>query len=137
VNIKGEITGSESLLIDGIAEGSINLPENQVTVGYNGHVTADITARDVVVLGKVFGNVTALNRLDIHAESAVTGNIVAGRLTIEEGAYFKGSVDILKNMTNLEIEAKTSRELVEHSKTFLVVQPDSGKLILQPLSMSA
>src|SRR3984957_9963205 len=66
--IKGEITGSESLFIDGKVEGSINIPGNRVTVGRNGQVSANISAREIVVLGKVRGNVSATDRVDIRAE---------------------------------------------------------------------
>ena len=75
--IKGEITGSESLFIDGKVEGSINLNGNRVTVGRNGQVAASITAREVVVLGKVRGNVTASDRVDIRAEGVLTGEPAA------------------------------------------------------------
>jgi cytoskeletal protein CcmA (bactofilin family) len=94
--IKGEITGSESLFIDGKVEGSINLNGNRVTVGRNGQVAASITAREVVVLGKVRGNVTASDRVDIRAEGALTGDVAAARISIEDGAFFKGGIDIRK-----------------------------------------
>ena len=94
--IKGEIAGSESLFIDGKVEGSINLNGNRVTVGRNGNVSASITARDVVVLGKVRGNVTASDRVDIRAEGALTGDVAAARISIEDGAFFKGGIDIRK-----------------------------------------
>ena len=94
--IKGEITGSESLFIDGKVEGSINLNGNRVTVGRNGQVAASITAREVVVLGKVRGNVTATDRVDIRAEGALTGDVAAARISIEDGAFFKGGIDIRK-----------------------------------------
>lgn len=94
--IKGEISGSESLYIDGKVEGSVNLNGNRVTVGRNGHVAASITAREVVVLGKVRGNVTASDRVDIRAEGALTGDVAAARISIEDGAFFKGGIDIRK-----------------------------------------
>ena len=94
--IKGEITGSESLFVDGKVEGSILLNGNRVTVGRNGQVAASITAREVVVLGKVRGNVTASDRVDIRAEGALTGDVAAARISIEDGAFFKGGIDIRK-----------------------------------------
>jgi cytoskeletal protein CcmA (bactofilin family) len=94
--IKGEITGSESLFIDGKVEGSINLPGNRVTVGRNGQVAASISAREIVVLGKVRGNVSASDRVDIRAEGALTGDVAAARISIEDGAFFKGGIDIRK-----------------------------------------
>jgi cytoskeletal protein CcmA (bactofilin family) len=94
--VKGEIGGSESLFIDGKVEGSINLPGNRVTVGRNGQVAASINAREIVVLGKVRGNVSASDRVDIRAEGALTGDVSAARISIEDGAFFKGGIDIRK-----------------------------------------
>jgi cytoskeletal protein CcmA (bactofilin family) len=94
--IKGEITGSESLYVDGKVDGSINLPGNRVTVGRNGQVAASISAREIVVLGKVRGNITATDRVDIRAEGALTGDVAAARISIEDGAFFKGGIDIKK-----------------------------------------
>jgi cytoskeletal protein CcmA (bactofilin family) len=94
--IKGEITGSESLYVDGKVDGSINLAGNRVTVGRNGQVAASITAREIVVLGKVRGNITATDRVDIRAEGALTGDVAAARISIEDGAFFKGGIDIRK-----------------------------------------
>jgi len=101
--IKGEVSGSESLYIDGTVEGSINLPGNRVTVGRNGHVAAMIMAREVVVEGKVVGNVDASDRLNVRAEGSLTGDVVAKRISIEDGAFFKGEIDI-----------RTSPQLVEN-----------------------
>lgn len=94
--IKGEITGSESLYIDGKVEGTINLPGNRLTVGRNGQVNAAVTAREIVVLGKVKGNVSASDRVDIRAEGSLTGDVSAARISIEDGAFFKGGIDIKK-----------------------------------------
>jgi cytoskeletal protein CcmA (bactofilin family) len=94
--IKGEITGSESLFVDGKVEGSINLAGNRVTVGRNGQVSANITAREIVVLGKVRGNVSATDRVDIRAEGSLSGDVSAARISIEDGAFFKGGIDIRK-----------------------------------------
>ncbi len=94
--VKGEISGSESLYIDGKVEGSINLPGNRVTVGRNGQVSANITAREIVVLGKIRGNVSASDRVDIRAEGSLSGDVAASRISIEDGAFFKGGIDIRK-----------------------------------------
>ncbi len=104
--IKGEVTGSESLYIDGRVEGSINLPGNRVTVGRNGVVSANISAREIVVLGKVRGNMTASDRVDIRGEGSLTGDVVAQRISIEDGAYFKGGIDIRKPGQKVNGEAK-------------------------------
>ena len=94
--VKGELSGSESLYIDGKVEGAINLPGNRVTVGRNGQVAANINAREVVVLGKVRGNIQASDRVDIRSEGSLTGDVVAARISIEDGAFFKGGIDITK-----------------------------------------
>jgi cytoskeletal protein CcmA (bactofilin family) len=94
--IKGEITGSESLFIDGKVEGSITIPGNRVTIGRNGQVAANISAREIVVLGKVRGNVSATDRVDIRAEGSLSGDVAAARISIEDGAFFKGGIDIRK-----------------------------------------
>lgn len=94
--IKGEITGSESLYIDGKVEGTISLSGNRVTIGRNGQVAANITAREVVVLGKVRGNVSASDRVDIRSEGSLNGDVSAARISIEDGAFFKGGIDIRK-----------------------------------------
>jgi cytoskeletal protein CcmA (bactofilin family) len=94
--VKGEVTGSESLYIDGKVEGAINLPGNRVTVGRNGQVSANISAREVVVLGKVRGNINASDRVDIRSEGSLTGDVIAQRISIEDGAFFKGGIDIRK-----------------------------------------
>lgn len=94
--VKGEITGSESLFVDGRVEGMINLPGNRVTVGRNGQVAASVSAREIVVLGKIRGNCHATDRVDIRAEGSLTGDVIAARISIEDGAFFKGGIDIRK-----------------------------------------
>jgi len=94
--IKGEITGSEPLYIDGRVEGTINFSGSRVTIGRNGVVTANISAREVVVLGKVRGNLTASDRVDIRSDGSLTGDVTSARISIEEGAFFKGGIDIRK-----------------------------------------
>jgi cytoskeletal protein CcmA (bactofilin family) len=109
--IKGEVTGSESLYIDGRVEGSINLAGNRVTVGRNGIVSANINAREIVVLGKVRGNLTASDRVDIRSDGSLTGDVVAARISIEDGAFFKGGIDIRKagqKANGEEMKAKES-----------------------------
>ena len=94
--VKGEVSGSESLYIDGKVEGAINLPGNRVTIGRNGQVAANVSAREIVVLGKVRGNCQASDRVDIRSEGSLTGDVIAARISIEDGAFFKGGIDIRK-----------------------------------------
>jgi cytoskeletal protein CcmA (bactofilin family) len=94
LTIKGEISGGESLYIDGRIEGTINIPDHRVTVGRNGSVKADVNAREVVIMGKVHGNVICSDRLDIRSEGSVTGDVVVQRISVEDGAILKGSVQV-------------------------------------------
>jgi cytoskeletal protein CcmA (bactofilin family) len=104
--VKGEISGAESLYVDGKVEGTINLPGNRVTVGRNGQVAANVMAREIVVLGKVRGNCQATDRVDIRAEGSLTGDVIAARISIEDGAFFKGGIDIRK--AGVDAKAPTS-----------------------------
>ena len=92
--IKGEISGSESLFVDGKVEGTISLPEHRVTVGRNGHVAANISAKEVVIMGKVHGNVDCGDRLDLRSEGSLTGDVATHRISVEDGAILKGSVQV-------------------------------------------
>lgn len=94
--LKGTITGSEDLFVDGKLEGSVELPGNTLTVGVNGQVQANVNAREVVIQGKLNGNVTAADRVEIKAQGALTGDVSAARISIEDGAFFKGGIDIRK-----------------------------------------
>jgi cytoskeletal protein CcmA (bactofilin family) len=94
LEVKGEIIGSESLYIDGKVMGTIYLPGSRVTVGRNGRVSADICAREVVVLGAVHGNIDASDRVNISSEGSLIGDVITQRVSIAEGAFFKGLIDI-------------------------------------------
>ena len=92
--VKGEISGSESLYIDGEVEGSVTLSDSRVTIGRNGSVSANISAREVVILGKAHGNIQCTDRLDIRSEGALTGDVITQRISVEDGAILKGSVQV-------------------------------------------
>jgi cytoskeletal protein CcmA (bactofilin family) len=94
VVIKGELSGSEDLYVDGRVEGSITLKGNSLTVGPNGQVKASIESKAIVVQGKLEGNVQASDRVELRKSAVVTGDISTQRISIEEGAYLKGKVDI-------------------------------------------
>jgi len=94
VVIKGEISGAESLYIDGRIEGTVSFADHRVTVGRNGVVAANITAREVVIMGKVTGNIECSDRVDIRGEGSLTGDIVSQRISIEDGAMLKGAVQV-------------------------------------------
>ena len=94
LHMKGEISGNEDLHVDGEVEGLIRLDEGKLTVGTAAKVTADIIAGDVVVFGKVRGNVRAKDKIEIKKDGSVTGNLTMAQIVIEDGAHFKGSIDI-------------------------------------------
>ena len=94
LHVKGDITGTEDLLIDGSVEGLVDLDERKLTVGPTAKVTADINARDVVVHGFVKGNVHAKGRIEIKKDGSVIGNLTTAQIMIEDGADFKGSIEI-------------------------------------------
>jgi cytoskeletal protein CcmA (bactofilin family) len=96
VVIKGELSGSEDLYVDGQVEGTIELQGNSLTIGPNGHLRANVNAKNVVVHGKLEGSVKASERTELKKSAVVTGDIFAQKIAIEEGAYFKGKVDIQK-----------------------------------------
>jgi cytoskeletal protein CcmA (bactofilin family) len=94
VKIHGELSGKEDLYMDGVVEGTISLPENRLTVGPNARVMADVDALDVVVHGFVDGNLKATGRIELRGSAVVKGDIVAGRLSVEENASIKGRVEV-------------------------------------------
>lgn len=96
VKIVGKIFAKEDLYVDGDVEGTIELHENKVTVGPSGRVQASIVAREVIILGQVQGNVETSDKVDIRKDARLVGDITAARISIEDGAVFKGSIDIKK-----------------------------------------
>ena len=97
VTIKGELSGSEDIYVDGHLEGTIQLSGNSVTVGPNGRVKADITAKNLTVGGTLDGNVHASERTELRKSAVVNGDVQTRRIAIEEGAYFKGKLEILSD----------------------------------------
>lgn len=96
LKIKGTIAGTEDLYIDGQVEGTIRLEGNSLTIGPNGDVNADIFAKDIIIEGKVRGNVNAGDRIEVRKSGTLNGDLSAGRIAIEDGAAFRGSVNIVK-----------------------------------------
>src|ERR1700690_397123 len=96
LHVKGEITGNEDLAIDGTVEGLVHLEDRKLTIGPSAKVTADIIAREVAVLGNVKGNLRARDRIEIKKDGSVVGDLTTARIMIEDGAYFKGSIEIDK-----------------------------------------
>lgn len=98
--LKGELTGKEDLTVEGQFEGTIEVAENTVTVGVQGQVKSEIRARHVIVHGSVSGKIAAREKIDIRRTGNVTGDLVASSVAIEDGAYFKGSIEILREGKN-------------------------------------
>jgi cytoskeletal protein CcmA (bactofilin family) len=92
--IRGEVKGSEDLILDGRVEGTVTLTEGRLTVGPNADIAADLTARDVLIMGRVQGNVVANGRVELRAGCNLEGDIRALRLAIEDNASFRGKVDL-------------------------------------------
>jgi cytoskeletal protein CcmA (bactofilin family) len=96
VMVKGQIFSREDLTIDGEVEGTVELHENRLTIGPNGKVNASVKAREIIVLGAINGNVEAADKIDIRKEARLVGDIKTARIVIEDGAFFKGSIDIIR-----------------------------------------
>ena len=94
VSIRGELSGTEDLFLDGTFDGSVSLPESQLTVGPNARITAELHVRDLVVFGSIDGNVHASGRIELRQTAVLNGDIVASRLSIEESASIRGRVEL-------------------------------------------
>jgi len=97
VLIKGELSGSEDLYLDGEVEGSVDLKQHSLTVGPHGRIRANIRAREVIVHGKVDGNIAGDEKVELKKSAVLTGDITTQRIMIEDGAFFKGAIDLLKD----------------------------------------
>jgi cytoskeletal protein CcmA (bactofilin family) len=96
VRVKGQIVSREDLYADGEIEGTIECADHRLTVGPNGKVKAGVQAREIIVLGAIQGNVEAADKVDIRKDARLVGDIRTARIVIEDGAYFKGSIDIVR-----------------------------------------
>jgi cytoskeletal protein CcmA (bactofilin family) len=103
VQIKGELTGSEDLYLDGSIEGTVDLRDHSLIIGPNGKIKASITARDLVVHGRVEGDVTATGRVELRKSCTMIGDVSTQRIVIEDGAFFKGAIDIKEKDAKPEV----------------------------------
>ncbi len=99
VTVKGQIFAREDLTIDGEVEGTVECQEHRLTIGPNARVQAGLKAREIIIQGSIQGNVDATDKIDIKKEAKLVGDIKTSRIVIEDGAYFKGSIDISKATT--------------------------------------
>ena len=117
VVIKGELTGSEDLTIEGQVEGKIELKQNVLTIGPNGRIKAQIVAKIVVVQGDVHGNITATERVDIRDNGSVDGDVSAPRVAIADGAHFRGSIDMQKSGKAPDVRVPDAKDAKVETKT--------------------
>ena len=108
VIIKGELSGSEDLTIEGKVEGKIEMRQHVLTIGPNGKVKAQVFAKTVIVLGEVYGNITAADKVNIRETGTVNGDITAPRVAIDEGANFRGSIDMRRSSATQSVQVTTT-----------------------------
>ncbi len=126
VVIRGELTGNEDLYLDGEIEGNIDLRDHKLVIGPNGKIKATITARDIVLHGRVEGNIAAAERVELKKSCSLVGDVSTQRIVIEDGAFFKGAIDIKENPNReTRVEPKKS------------VSSGSGVSVSQPQAYSA
>ena len=120
LRIQGEISGNEDMLVEGIVEGPIQLGDGLLTVGAAGKITADVVAREVIVYGKLEGNLTARDRIQIKDVGSVVGDLATARIIIEDGANLKGSVEIVTRDKSSDAPASTEASSVgeQHNRSF-------------------
>ena len=116
VIIRGELSGSEDLYLDGEVEGSIELKGHSLTIGPNGHIRANVHAQEVVIHGRIDGNIRATDRVELKKSAVLSGDIFTQRIMIEDGAFFKGAIDIqkpdAKGETKHEVKPEPKKEVV-------------------------
>lgn len=108
LKVKGEISANEDLQVDGKVEGPISVGEHSLTVGHGGQVTAGLTAREIIIYGKVEGNIGAGESVEIKKDASVMGELTTQRIVIEDGAYFKGSIEIAKSGNQVDLKVDNS-----------------------------
>src|SRR5580704_16681893 len=109
LTIKGQITGDEDLQIEGKVEGPISLQGHRLTVGRSARLNSEVNAREVVVYGKASGNLRARDRVEIKKDGEVTGDITTARISIEDGAYFKGRIEIERSKQASQAEPESAK----------------------------
>ena len=117
VIIKGELSGSEDLFLDGEVEGNIDLRNHNLVIGPNGRVRANVHAKDIVVHGKVDGNLNGVDKVELKKSAVLNGDISTQRIVIEDGAFFKGSIDIRKVETKAEPARPAAQSVVTYSSS--------------------
>src|SRR5713226_3345171 len=127
--IKGELSGGEDLTIEGQVEGKIELRDHVLTVGSNGRIKAQVTAKAIVVLGHVTGNLTATERVDIRENGSVEGDIVAPRVAIADGSHFRGSIDMQRKEQSAATDRAVGGLKLEAKAPMPAPAPANGELV--------
>ena len=112
ITIKGDLTGSEDIVVEGTVEGKVDFPQNQLTIGANGTAKAEVTAKTIVVIGRVTGNVHGTERVEIQATGVVEGDVSAPRLVVAEGAVLNGSIHMTQPKSTLEARSPEASRLL-------------------------
>jgi cytoskeletal protein CcmA (bactofilin family) len=124
VMIKGQIISREDLYLDGELEGTVELQEHRLTIGPNGRVQANVKAREIVIIGAIHGNVEASDKIEIRKEARLVGDVRTARIVIEDGAYFKGSIDIIRPDTSkAQAQQQTPRQQTMTAAASPAAQP--------------
>jgi cytoskeletal protein CcmA (bactofilin family) len=123
VIIKGQILSREDLYLDGEMEGTVEVPDHRLTIGPHAKLQAGIRAREIVVLGSVNGNVEASEKIDIRKDAKLTGDIKTGGIVIEDGAYFKGSIDIVRPTGDAAKQARAQQQPQQQPQPAAVSAP--------------
>lgn len=118
ITIKGDLSGDEDVVIEGKVEGKVSLPENQLTVGASGSCEATVHAKTVIVVGRIAGDVSAVERVEVQSSGVVEGDVKSPRLVVEEGAVLNGSITMSK-----EGAGASSRPSAEKPKTSSAPSP--------------
>ena len=135
VTVKGQIFAREDLTIDGEVEGTVECHEHRLTIGPNARVQAGLKAREIIIQGSIHGNVDATDKIDIKKEAKLVGDIKTSRIVIEDGAYFKGSIDISK--PNAAANAKPAQGSAPSAPPVAPPQPPQASQVGQATSTSA
>jgi cytoskeletal protein CcmA (bactofilin family) len=136
VVVKGELSGSEDLIVDGEVEGSISLKGQTCTVGPNGRVRANIEARNVIVHGRVNGDIHASERVELRKTASLAGDIATARISIDDGAFFKGGIDIQKPEPAAKAESKPTQTAAAAAPAPVAPAPIPGQgSLLEPKKM--
>ena len=108
VQVRGEVRGSEDLMVEGFVEGTITLSESRLTIGAHAKVHADVSARDVIIIGELHGNIIASGRVELRSGATLMGDLQASRLSIEENASFSGKVDLVQSTAAASVNAQAA-----------------------------